>query len=328
VHAHVALTPYLLTVGTASLTLGISAIAPASASPRDFPFIIEPSDVSDWSFALGPNIFSSPILFSGVDAINVTLPSPDASAALATRWGGAPSTGDGWVDFWDPSRAFPDGAQVTYAAPRVGAGADLVSAVFLRAGALIPVHVSTRLPLIAGASEAWAPALTLFIADIGRGLGADGLRRCENATTSLTVEDTGPGADGLVASATVVVPWNGPSDTCDGAALHIRFGAFYRPVIINARRTGGRSKRVTLNGRVLTRASHEVGEGEPAALAWDATARGGGRYPLKSGVAERLAAAFEDSRAGTFAEADGATVVVFVGEALAAAGGDVVIEYE
>lgn len=327
VHAHVALTPYLLTIGTASLTLGISAIAPTTASPRDFPFIIEPSDVNDWSFALGPNIFSSPILFSGVDAINVTLPSPAASAALATRWGGAPSTGDGWVDFWDPSRSFPDGAQVVYAAPRIGSGAELVSAVFLRAGALVPIHVSTRLPLIAGASEMWAPALTLFIADIGRGLGADGSRRCENATTSLTVEDTGPGADGLEASATVVVPRNSLSNTCDGAALHIRLGAFYRPIIINARRTAGRPQRVTLNGRVLMRASHEVGEGEPAALAWDATARGGGRYPLKSGVAERLAAAFEDTRAGTFAEDDGATVV-FVGEALAAAGGDVVIEYE
>lgn len=326
VHAHVALTPYLLTVGSASLTLGISSIAPSSAPPRDFPFIIEPSDVSDWSYALGPNIISSPILFEGLDGINVTLPSAAASATLATRWGGAPSTGDGWVDFWDPSRSFPDAAHVTYAAPRVGSGAELVSAVFLRAGALVPLHVSTRLPLISGASAQWAPALTLFIADIGHGLAVDGSRRCENATTSVTLEDAGPGAAGLRANATVLVPRDGPN--CDGAVLQISFEQFYRPIIINARRAGGRGQRVTLNGLSLRRASpYPASGGEPAALAWDATARGGGRYPVASGITERLADDFEVLRAGSFSAEAGETVV-YVGEKEAAGGGAVVIVYE
>jgi hypothetical protein len=328
VHAHVALTPYLLSIGTASLNMGISALAPTSAPPKDFPFIIEPSDVSVWSFALGPNIFSSPVLFEGVDVINVTLPSSAASAALATRWGGAPASGDGWIDFWDPSRAFPDGALVAYAAPRTGSGDELVSAVFLRAGALVPVHVSTHLPLIAAGSERWAPALTLFLADLGRGLAADGSRRCANASTSVTLEDTGVGADGMRASASVSVHRGAPS--CRQAVLRIVLSPYYRPVVIVVRRSRARGRAVSLNGRVLARVSADARDrraGVPAALAWDATARGGGRYPLASGIAERLATRFEEELAGTFSAEDGESVV-YIGEGDAADGGVVIVEYE
>ena len=56
VAAHLELGPYFLTTGTNAYAAGVSAIHPLSPPPKDFPFAIEPDDVSDWSFFLGPDM--------------------------------------------------------------------------------------------------------------------------------------------------------------------------------------------------------------------------------------------------------------------------------
>ena len=146
VAAHYALAPYFLSTGTAAYLAGQPVIHPTAPPPRDFPFIIQPDMVSDWSFALGPSFFVAPATEAGMRRVQVALP---------------PAPAAGWADFWDPTRTFAPGARVDYDAPLTGPA--MHGAVFVARGALIPLHASSAalplLPLHAGPH--WAPALTL-----------------------------------------------------------------------------------------------------------------------------------------------------------------------
>ena len=145
VAAHYALAPYLYATGVAAFGAGLPVLAPTARPPRDFPFILQPDEVSDYSFAVGPALFVAPTTAAGVASARVLLP----------------SAGAGWADFWDPSRAFPPGAAVDYATPL--SGPRMHGPVFVATHALLPLHASAPLPLLprhAGAH--WAPALTLL----------------------------------------------------------------------------------------------------------------------------------------------------------------------
>ena len=147
VAAHYALAPYFLSTGTAAYLAGQAVIHPTAPPPRDFPFIVQPDMVSDWSFALGPAFFVAPVTEAGVLSAQVTLP---------------PTPPAGWADFWAPARTFAPSARVDYAVPL--SGPAMHGAVFVARGALIPLHASSPalplLPLHAGPH--WAPALTLL----------------------------------------------------------------------------------------------------------------------------------------------------------------------
>ena len=138
--AHYELQPYLLATGAAAWEARVSSITPAAPPPADFPFILQPDYVSDWSWLLGENIFVSPVVTSGGSA-NGTLP-PAAQ---------------GWANFWDASQpALPGGSRFTLQ-PALNE-----SATFVRVGALLPLHVSTPLGLVREGGSSFASALTLF----------------------------------------------------------------------------------------------------------------------------------------------------------------------
>ena len=148
VAAHYELQPYLLSTGAAAWEARVSSITPAAPPPVTFPFILQPDYVSDWCWLLGANIFVSPIVTSGGSA-NGTLP---------------PAT-QGWAHFWDASSpALPGGSRFSLQ-PALNE-----SAVFVRVGALLPLHVSTPLGLVREGGASFASALTLF----AHGTPADG----------------------------------------------------------------------------------------------------------------------------------------------------------
>jgi hypothetical protein len=140
VAAHYELGPYLMTTGASAYAAGVSSITPNAAPPADFPFILEPDFVEDWSWRLGADIFTSPVVAAGGVA-NGTLP-PAAS---------------GWASLWHPEAApLPGGEPFALAVPLNE------SATFVRVGALLPLHVSTPLALVAEGGLSFASALTLF----------------------------------------------------------------------------------------------------------------------------------------------------------------------
>jgi alpha-glucosidase (family GH31 glycosyl hydrolase) len=329
VAAHYALGPYFLSTGTDAWSRGISSIDPSSSPPADFPFIIEPSSVADWSYALGPNIFISPVLFEGVENIAVHLPNVLQSAELAARWGlGVGQQGSGWVDFWNSSKTFVDGETVNYATPTNGSGDALVHPVFLRAGALIPLHISTQLPLLPYASQRWAPALTLYIAAVnGHSAG------CKDSMVELDVHDAaGIGEAGMRASAHTELTLNTSTGLCEMKRMTIMWSAYHRPLIIVVKVAANSTPKergggvVQLNAQALRHIIPKLPDATPsAALAWDSTAPGGGRYPLKNNLSEQLQHAFEFELAGTFYSVDN-HMIVFIGGDSAAEKGTVVLE--
>jgi hypothetical protein len=149
VAAHYALAPYLFSTGVAAYAAGLPVMRPTAPPPIDFPFILQPDLVADWSFTIGASLFVAPITAAGVAAADVTLPAA------------SPAAPSGWADFWDPARTFPPGASLRYAAPL--AGPAMHGPVFVATHALLPLHASAPLPLLprhAGAH--WAHALTLL----------------------------------------------------------------------------------------------------------------------------------------------------------------------
>ena len=333
VAAHYALGPYFISTGTDAWSRGISSIHPSSSPPADFPFIIEPSAVADWSYALGPNIFVSPVLFEGVTNLAVHLPNISRSAQLASRWGGLQpeQAGSGWIDFWNSSNIYSDGQVVNYATPTKGSGEALVHPVFLRAGALIPLHISTQLPLLPSASQRWAPALTLFIAEPH----SSGLSGCKDAmVVELDVHDAaGVGEAGMHASAHTDLTLNTSTGKCEMKRMTIKWSAYYRPLIIVIKVAKNHpTTTVQLNAQALRHTPQpSLPDATPsAALAWDSTAPGGGRYPLKNNLSESLQLAFENELAGTFHHSvNGSTnqMIVFIGGDSAAEKGQVVVDW-
>jgi hypothetical protein len=94
-----------------------------------------------WSWRLGADVFVAPVVVEGATHVNGTLPPAQ----------------NGWASYWNA------------AAPVLPGGAPFdvplalnESAVFVRAGALLPLHVSTPLALVPEGGAAFAGAVTLF----------------------------------------------------------------------------------------------------------------------------------------------------------------------
>lgn len=144
VAAHYELGPLLLSVGTAALLNGTSAIEPTVAPPSDFPFILQPDELSDYSFTLGGVIFVAPATASNVTSLTIRLPP-------------GTSTSPSWYEFWNPSVTHAGNTSVTVALPVTE------SAVFVRTGSLLPLHVSTPQAAVPYGSSALATALTALV---------------------------------------------------------------------------------------------------------------------------------------------------------------------
>ena len=346
VAAHYELVPYLLTTGVAAYEAGVSAIWPTSAPPVDFPFMIEPDQVTDWSYALGPTMFASPVVEAGVAAQPVTLPDTAATAALQARWPGAggevsvgassSSSGSGgaaapgWSAYWNPVQTWPAGAKLNYPVPLVDGGPDgrIANAVFVREGSLLPLHVSTPLGALPQGRAAWAPALTLLAHVPAHG---------EAWSAALDVRDA-------AGNRTAVRAARGSGMN---SQIDVAVASFQRPLIFVLRRRAaadgsppppvlgvsvraGSGATLSLLERVAEPASADT----PLALSWDATdeATGGGRYPLAGGLLAAVAADFERELAGRYSHSPAAAspshideVVIYVSATDAVAGAVVTV---
>ena len=303
VNAHYSLGPYFLSTGTTAFSRGISALTPTSAPPVDFPFILEPDQVSDWSLSLGPYIFSSPIVYENITEQRVSLPNSAECAALAARFG-LPPPSNGWLDFWSTA-TYADGDVVTYFSPFSNvAGDDMKHPVFVKAGVIIPFHISAPLQLIPSSNVNWAPALTAFVA----------LLEIDKAT-SYVMHDFA--ADGIVDECliTVVRTRNG---------YQAEWTNYHRPIIFFIRHfendpplTSAKFTSSSHSSRLLKRKDdnlkHTNAAFPSAALPWDLTAPNIGRYPLQGGLSAKLLENFHSTLAGTWA-VENNDIAVFLGK--------------
>jgi hypothetical protein len=104
-------------------TKGTGACAAADWSES----IMPGPEITDWSYMLGPDLFVAPITHGG-NVVEVTFPEvkPDADGEQQQQ--------QLWVDWWDESLIFVEGATVQYEA-------DLEKfPVFIRAGAVLPLR--------------------------------------------------------------------------------------------------------------------------------------------------------------------------------------------
>jgi alpha-glucosidase (family GH31 glycosyl hydrolase) len=141
VAAHYELQPYLLAQGAAAYASNVSIITPQAPQ---VPYIeLGPGkfaldDISDFSWSLGPDYFVSPVTVSNVTMQLCTLPA-----------------GASWSNYWMPNATYGPNATVNVPAP-LGQ-----IPVFIRAGALVPLHVST--PYLGHGDASSAGALTLLL---------------------------------------------------------------------------------------------------------------------------------------------------------------------
>lgn len=142
VAAHYELGPYLLSTGTAALLNGSSVITPMSAPPVDFPFLVQPDMLTDYSYMLGEDYFVSPIVEANVSVWPIHLPGTSA---------------DRWFEFWNVSSTHAGNSSFLYTCPLS------VVPVFVRSGSLLPLHVSTPHGLVPSGDWSYASALTLLI---------------------------------------------------------------------------------------------------------------------------------------------------------------------
>jgi hypothetical protein len=265
VAAHYELNPYLLTTGAQSYEAGISSIRPNSKPPVDFPFALEPDFVSDWSYKLGADVYHSPVLSSNVSAINVTMPTDGNST---------------WYEYWNPSKTHAPGSSFVYACP--------LSAppVFVRAGSVIPLHVSTPLALVPFGDDAWASALTLAL-------------HTPRVGERMAFEMRDFQSGGLAAE--YFYTQHGAADAAGAGELEFTISAYAdRPVVLVLRGVtlssdaavairGGAGTGTHAAARRPSPARLDPSVAKPAPLAWDTTAPGA-RYP-PAGLRERLDAA-------------------------------------
>ena len=321
VGAHYALAPYFYSTGVAAFGAGLPVVHPTVPRPADFPFIIEPDQVPTWSYLLGPSLFVYPVTDAGATRVSVELPGAAVSPA-------------GWADFWDPSKTYPPGASLDYDVPL--SGAAMRGPVFVAAHALLPLHASSRLPLLPRhAGAAWAPALTLVcVLTAERGGGGGGDARAPAAPAPLArgsatlpasllqAEDAGQGGAPPFTAALDFGP----------AAIELRHGALHPrrrlalvlhlPPGMLAAAAGARRVRWARSDGGADEALAERpavpptdGAGHPAALFWDDAA---------TSLSPALGAQYDAELGGTFT-ADGDTLAVMLTAAQARAGGRVTI---
>jgi alpha-glucosidase (family GH31 glycosyl hydrolase) len=149
VAAHYELGPYLLTLGTDALANNFSAITPISAPPADFPFPVQPNQLTDYSYLLGQDFYVFPIVETNMTSIPVIQLPPSLPGSEA-----------GWYEFWNPSVTYP--ANATLRNYTVASAAT--SVVFARTGSIIPLHVSTPLAALHPyGDESFATAITAVV---------------------------------------------------------------------------------------------------------------------------------------------------------------------
>jgi alpha-glucosidase (family GH31 glycosyl hydrolase) len=142
VAAHYEIGPYLLSTGTQAILNGTSVLTPQSAPPADFPFIVQPDMLSNYGYSLGSDIFVSPIVAANVTAVAVSLPGAST---------------DTWYEYWNPSALRPANTTFMYTCPQNS------SAVFVKTGSIIPLHVSTPLALVPNGDATFASAITFMV---------------------------------------------------------------------------------------------------------------------------------------------------------------------
>ena len=223
VAAHYALGPYLYSTGCAAFEAGVSVLTPTAPPPLDFPFIIQPDMVPEWSFLLGANFFIYPVTEAGVASVRLTLPPARVSAS-------------GWADFWSPGKTYPPGATLDYPTPLAstptaaagGSSGPVHAPVFVATQALIPLHASAPLPIFpAFSGPHWAPALTLlYVFPVG-GAAASGAPLHPQAA-HLT--------NALLGGDAAQAPFNASlsvhNDKSGGSVATLNFTPLHRPLIL------------------------------------------------------------------------------------------------
>jgi hypothetical protein len=144
VAAHYELGPYLLATGTAALLSNTSSITPHADPPADFPFIVQPDQLTDFSFSLGADVFVAPVVAANVSSVLVHLPAGTAAS-------------DSWYEYWNPSRVHAANSTFSIATPLNA------SAVFVRTGSIVPLHVSTAQGSVAYGDLSFGSALTAVV---------------------------------------------------------------------------------------------------------------------------------------------------------------------
>lgn len=279
VNIHYELVPYLYTTGCTQYSQNLSSLTPLSSPPNDFPFPVQPDDITDWSYRLGLTMYISPIVYENLTTINVTLPS-------------TMNNSPGWYDYYNPKNTYPSGTQLIYPTsldPSLPF-TDMTNAVFVQQSSMLPLHVSTSHGLVPYGNSAWSAALTIVVQN-----------QKFIAPSSSTVPDT-----------LFVQNFGTPSTITIGTELsfncfdtiyscHLEATAFNRPLIFLFRWTDSRSdesflgtnkrvpQRIILTSLIHSNSSlsllsddifYSSIETNKAALAWDTTAIDGGKYPL------------------------------------------------
>ena len=239
--------------------------------------------------------------------MNVTLPSSVAADAAGARFregSRAGAAASSWTEYWNasaPARAA--GSSFTYSAPL----ASGVSPVFVRSGAIVPLHVSGPLASAPFARSAhWAAALTLSVSH----------PRLDGAVVTQVVpfwEAADTTASYAFNSSTNVLQWTvTPSPDGRPVVLLLRWPAAQPPSAVVgvsvALLTDGEAAAAK---RYTPAAAMPPGDGSraPAPVAWDATMAvppypiGDTHVRLREGFAQTLAGTFVSVRCGAGAAA-------------------------
>lgn len=157
---HYELEGYLYTLGHAAYAAGVSAMRPNQAPDADFPFIAQFNVINDYSFRLGDEYFVVPVVHENTSAVRTYFPGAQDMLASPTLHPAArPLLRDAgnavWVSLHDPTLQVAGGRNATVNCSGVGS-----IPTFVRANALVPLHVST--PLLGNGDSASASAITWF----------------------------------------------------------------------------------------------------------------------------------------------------------------------
>ena len=159
-HAHVELTPYLLTTGTESYREGISAIRPSTPAPADLPLLQWNTNLTDFSYKLGKSIFVHPITEENTTVIKVSFPKT--------------TDGSPWIDYFNASRKYAAGSTAVLLTPL-----DYFP-VFQEGGSILPLTVTTD-------ATAWHP-LSRFVQKVRSGVETSdvGMLRAQVLPTTIS----------------------------------------------------------------------------------------------------------------------------------------------
>jgi hypothetical protein len=176
--------------------------------------------------------------------------------------------------------------------------------VFVKAGVIIPFHISAPLRLIPSSNVDWAPALTVFVA----------LLEIDKATRYVMHDFA---ADGIVDECLITVVRTSYGYQMEWTNYHRPIIFFIRHFENNPPLTSAKFTSSSRSSRLLKRKDdnlkHTNAAFHSAALPWDLTAPNLGRYPLQEGLSTKLLENFHSTLAGTWA-VENNDIAVFLGK--------------